>query len=126
MTKKEVLQKFGRILISEVRDEAIDKYEMIATGTMKSAPAIELHDKLSNFGEDQLSVIRQAVVSSIDDVVHNFLWMLEQHEDEVDLLFSEDEDSGKENIRELSDGLSGEIYTEDGWIAKYSNYKENY
>jgi hypothetical protein len=52
--------------------------------------------------------------------------MLEQHEDEVDLLFSEDEDSGKENIRELSDGLSGEIYTEDGWIAKYSNYKENY
>jgi RPA family protein len=126
MTNEELLQKFGQILISEVRDEAIDKYEMIAAGTMKSAPAIELHNKLSQFNEDQLSVVRQTVVSSIDDVIHNFLWMLEQHEDDVDLLYSADEDTDKENIRELSDGLSGEIYTEDGWIAKYSNHKENY
>lgn len=126
MTKEEILQKFGQILISEVRDEAIDKYEMTVSGTMKSAAATEFHNKLNKFSEDQLSVVRQVVVSSIDDVVHNFLWMLEQHEDDLDLFCSEDEGSDKKNIRELSDGLSGEIYTEDGWIAKYSNHKENY
>ena len=126
MKKDEILHKFGRILISEVRDEAIDKYEMIASGTMKSAPAIELHNKLSNFTEDQLSIVRQLVVSSIDDVIHNFLWMLEQHEGDVDLLCGVDGGLNKQNVRELSDGLSGEIYTEDGWISKYSNHRENY
>ncbi len=126
MTKDQILEKFGQILISEVRDEAIDKYQMIAAGTMKSVPAIELHNKLNNFTEDQLSIIRQVVVGSIDDVVHNFLWMLEQHEDDIDIFCSEDEDSTKENVRELSDGLSGEVYTDDGWIAKFSNHKENY
>ena len=126
MTKEKILQKFGQILISEVRDEAIDKYEMTVAGSMKSAPATTLHNKFRQFSEDQLSIVRQAVVNSIDDVLHNFLWMLEQHEDDVDLLCGEDDGSGKENIRELSDGLSGEIYTEDGWIAKYSNHKENY
>lgn len=70
----------------------------------------------------QLSVINQAIVSSIDDVVHNFLWMLEQHED-IDLLCGEDDESAKENVRDLSDGLTGEIYTEDGWIAKFSRYE---
>jgi hypothetical protein len=126
MIKDKVLQKFGQLLVSEVRDEAIDKYEMIATGTMKSVSATELHSKLTNFTEDQLSIVREIVVSSIDDVIHNFLWMLEQHDDDVDLLCSWNGDSDKENIRKLSDGLSGEIYTEDGWIAKFSSYKENY
>jgi len=126
MTKDEILQKFGQLLISEVRDEAINKYEMIAAGTMKSEPAKELHSKFTNFTEGQISIVRQFVVSSIDDVVHNFLWMLEQHEDDIDLLCSKDDSSDKENVRKLSDGLSGEIYTEDGWIAKFSNYKENY
>lgn len=126
MTKQEILQKFGRILISEVRDEAIDKYEMIVGGTMKSVPAIDIHRKLNSFTDEQLSIVRQVVVGSIDDVIHNFLWMLEQHEDDIDLLCGEDEESNKENVCDLSDGLSGEIYTEDGWIAKYSNHKENY
>lgn len=126
MTKDELLEKFGQIMISEVRDEAIDKFQMIAAGKMKSELAVSLHEKLNAFSENERDVIRSVVVSSIDDVIHNFLWMLEQHEEDVNLFCKEDEDSGAENVRELSDGLSGEIYTEDGWIAKFSHYKENY
>jgi hypothetical protein len=123
MTKDELLEKFGQILMSEVRDKAIEKYEMIATGALKSIPAMELNKKLSSFSDEQLSIVRQVVASSIDDVIYNFLWMLEQHEDDIDLTCSEDEDSTKENVRNISDGLSGELYTEDGWIEKFSNYK---
>ncbi|MEW8078334.1 MAG: hypothetical protein AB2748_19045 [Candidatus Thiodiazotropha endolucinida] len=82
--------------------------------------------QLSAFSEDEKDVIRNVVVSSIDDVIHNFLWMLEQHEEDINLYCSADEESGSENVNELSDGLSGELYTEDGWIAKFSKYKENY
>ena len=26
------------------------------------------------------------------------------------------------NLTDLSDGLAGEVYSEDGWIAKFSKY----
>lgn len=124
MTNDKLLEKFGQILMTEVRDEAIEKYEMIVSGRMKSTPAIEFNKKLSALSDDQLSLIREVVVNSIDDVIHNFLWMVEQHEDDVELICSEG--ASKANMNEVSDGLSGEIYTDDGWIALFSKYKENY
>jgi len=122
MTNDKLLEKFGQILMTEVRDEAIEKYEMIVSGKMKSAPALELNKKLSALSEDQLFLIREVVVSSVDDTVHNFLWMLEQHEDDMELTCSKG--ASKANMNEVSDGLSGEIYTDDGWIAQFSKYKE--
>jgi len=124
MTNDKLLEKFGQILMTEVRDEAIEKYEMIVSGRMKSTPAIEVNTKLSALSDDQLSLIREVVVNSIDDVIHNLLWMIEQHEDDVELICSEG--TNKANMNEVSDGLSGEIYTDDGWIALFSKYKENY
>ncbi len=53
----------------KVRDEAIEKFDMIAAGKMNSAPAKNLHEKLDALSEDQLETIRNVVVSSIDDVV---------------------------------------------------------
>ena len=47
------------------------------------------------------------------------------HED-IDILCGKDEQSKKENIKDLSDDLSGEIFSEDGWISTYSKYKENF
>ena len=121
-----LLDKFGRILISEVRDEAIDKLQLIFAGRIKSEAALTLHNKLNAFSQDQKGVIRSLVISSIDDVIHNFLWMLEQHEEDIDLSCGVGNESGKENVRQLSDGLPGEMYSEDGWIARFSKYKENY
>lgn len=57
MTRDKLLEKFGQILITEVRDEAIEKYQMITAGTIKSTPALELHNKLSSFSDKELSVI---------------------------------------------------------------------
>ncbi len=45
------------------------------------------------------------------------LFMIEV-QDEIELLFK------KENLNDLSDGLSGELYTEDGWIKNYSKERE--
>lgn len=123
MTNK-VLDRFGKILISEVRDEVIDKYQMIVSGTMKSQEAINLHNTLiSSFTDNQIDIVRNIMISIVDDAIHNYLWMLEQHEDDIVMLCSQDNGLDKEDIVKLSDGLSGEIYTEDGWIARYSRHK---
>ncbi len=126
MTQKETLEGFGKILMSEVRDESIEQYEMIVAGKLKSPRALAQHKKLSTFNSEQKCVIRDTVVDTVDGVLHFFLWMLEQHEDDIDLNFGECNPAQKENIRDISDGLAGELYTEDGWIAKFSSYKENF
>ncbi|MGI9573310.1 hypothetical protein ACRYJU_04415 [Alloalcanivorax xenomutans] len=125
MRNEQILEKFGQILISEVRDEAIEKFEMVASGRIKSELAQKIHQKLSVFSDDEKKTIRDVVVSSIDDVIHNILWMIEQREEDVSLLCG-GKGVKKEDVNKLSDGLSGEIYSEDGWIAKFSRYKENY
>lgn len=124
MTNKDLLDSFGKLLMSEVRDEAIEKYEMIAQGKIRSKSAQDLNSKLSKLDDEQLSLVREAVVSSIDDVLHNLLWMIEQSDDQITLTCNDENNAV--NIHTISDGLSGEMYTEDGWIAKYSRYKENY
>ena len=45
--------------------------------------------------------------------MYNMLSLFEAHK-EIELLYE------TENIVEESDGFSGELYTEDGWIEKYS------
>lgn len=119
-----LLGQFGQILMSEVRDPAIEKYEMIVEGKMKSARALKLSEGLSSLTHDQLALVREVVLSSIDDVLHNFLWTLEQHERDLELNFSDESD--RANLSYVSDGLAGELYSEDGWIAQHSKYKGDY
>jgi len=109
--------------MAEVRDATIDKYEMIADGTLKSARASELREKLAAFSDEQELVVRELVVSAVDDAIHNLLWMLEQNADEIHLMCGVPETAAKENVSDLSDGLCGELYGEDGWIARFSAYE---
>lgn len=48
--------------------------------------------------------------------------MIEQNE-EYDLIKYTDDEKSFVSLRDISDGLSGELYTEDGWIEKFSTYK---
>ncbi|WP_306352640.1 hypothetical protein [Flavobacterium sp. '19STA2R22 D10 B1'] len=117
MSDKEVLEAFGTVLITAVRDRALDRFNTIESGTLKSEQAIELHQSLKVFTAEQLQVIKTIVNATVDTTLFNVLSMLEQHEDEMQLLME-----GK-NICEISDGLAGELVSSDGWIEKFSKHK---
>ena len=44
------------------------------------------------------------------------LCMIEEHED-IDVQVK------KQNISDISDGLAGELYTEDGWIQRFTKQR---
>ncbi|MHA6636881.1 hypothetical protein ACX3OY_24220 [Citrobacter farmeri] len=122
MSDKELLDSFGQEVMSSVRDQAIFEFEAILTGKMKSASAMKLHNELKVFDKQQVDVLRKTIFTSIDNVIYNALNMLEQNEDSMKLLISED-GNNERNVVEISDGLSGELFTENGWIEKFSKYK---
>lgn len=123
MTESDMLNKFGKMLISQVRDETIEQWERILSGQVKSKRALEIYSEIQlEFDEQAKTLVTNLLTQAVDSTLHNFLYMCEQ-EDNIDIIFKDDEDGGyveEINIKEVSDGLSGELYTEDGWILSYS------
>lgn len=107
------LEKFGEVYIKEVRDNTMETFEKIFDGRMKGLTAQSIQEKLSEFAERQREKILWFITKAVDQSMHNMLFMMEEHK-ELQVIYD------MENIVEDSDGLSGELYTDDGWIKKYS------
>ncbi|MBD7970447.1 epimerase [Paenibacillus gallinarum] len=116
---KPVLDFFGQFLMERIRDEAIDDWERIFQGKMRDNESKKIFETLSTFSPEQVQFIANLFPKIVDTTLHHFLWTLEQEED-INVLVKATE-SKYSNIREISDGLAGELYTEDGWISRFSN-----
>ncbi len=119
MNEKHPLDLFGEYLIKRVRDEAIDDWERISSGKMKDKESQEIFQVLKSFNAEQLEFITNLFPKVIDTTLHHLLWSLEQ--EEINVIIQSGENEELINIREVSDGLAGELYTEDGWISRYSS-----
>lgn len=122
MLDKELLDIFGQKIISSVRDQAIFEFEAMVQGKMKSENMVKLNNELKTFDKNQIEILKKVVLTTIDNVIYNTLNMLEQNEENIRLLVSQDGKNEK-NIVDISDGLSGELFTKKGWVEKFSKYK---
>ena len=116
------LDKFGKFIVENMRDKGIEFYDNLAQGLWKAPSLKLLQEELKQFDEEQLSIIRKCIVSSIDNSIHDFLFALQESSDmnnDVQIVID------GHNICKLSDGLQGELYTEDGWYSKYSSFGES-
>lgn len=115
---KRALDLFGEVLMNRIRDEAIDDWERIFQGKMKDNESKKILDALESFNPVQVKFIIDLFPKIVDTTLHHFLWTLEQEDINVIVKL---EDNKSLNIREISDGLIGELYNEDGWISRFSN-----
>ena len=72
-----------------------------------------IQSKISEFSDEQKKLILSCVVKSIDAGIHDFLFALQDYGTkdfrEVKIMVDEFD------IEQLSDGLQGEIFGENGW-----------
>ncbi len=115
---KGALDLFGRILMTKVRDKAVVDWRKIVDGSMKGEMAEKNHDALASFSEGQRKVFLSLVPSVVDTVLHHLLWTLEQQQDVAIHIRVDGEDV--QDLKEISDGLPGELYSTEGWIARFS------
>jgi len=117
MTDKYILDEFGKQLILSVRDRTIEKFLKITTGALKSPKGRELNQLLKQFDDDQIAVITTLITETVDNALFNFLDMIEEGENGVELIVKQ------KNVNQISDGLAGELLTSDGWISRFSQVK---
>ena len=114
------LDKFGEFIVVNLRDKAIETAEMLLENGSKSPQTKILQDELLTFNAAQKAIVANAVKASIDAAIHDFLFAIEEQadfENDIQIIVNED------NIVEMSDGLQGELFTQDGWLEKYSKIK---
>ncbi|MDJ0942604.1 MAG: hypothetical protein QNJ30_04030 [Kiloniellales bacterium] len=103
------------------RDRAIDRYDLLARGHFKAPRDQELQNDLASLSAAQRDIVRNCVIDCVDGGLHDFLFALQEtadFENEVRVMVD-----GK-NVAEISDGLQGELFSEDGWFARFSAYGE--
>ena len=110
------LNMFGEVLMKDVRDASIHEMDKIIDGKMTGEIAERIQCILKE-KENTVEIIKAITPYIIDRTLDNLLFCIEENTD-IEVLYK------KENVAVLSDGLSGELYSDDGWIEKYSKERK--
>jgi hypothetical protein len=116
---KEPLEKFGAFFVQNLRDKMLYDLDMVLRGAWKAPESQELQKKVSNFSDAEKEIVREVAQKIITTGMHGLLFALQEEADasgDIRLVVN-----GQE-IAKLSDGLHGEIFGDDGWIVRYSQY----
>lgn len=115
-----LLDTFGRELMTQVRDRAISRIDGLLGGSLKGESAVRIRAKFEAASPTELERARLLAVEAVDSTLHLLLVLLEQERGpEIRM----NGIGGTANLRAISDGLAGELYGENGWIARYSAQK---
>ncbi len=117
---KKKLDNFGENFIKSVRDNTLFDFDLIVDGKMKSQRAILLHEQIAKLDNEQVELLKFIIKTFVDKALFNSLFFFEEGDWQIS-----NPSKKIENLSDLSDGLSGELYTEDGWIAKFSKYEKS-
>lgn len=109
------LDKFGEDIIHTVRDSSIERVTDFAKGKYATDEAKRLQEFYASLSGNQKFHFDFLVAFAVDSALFRILRMAEQ--EVIGISYQEVED-----ISEISDGLTGEIYGNNGWIKKYSKF----
>jgi hypothetical protein len=98
---------------------------MTKSGKMKSAEDQLLHKQILKLNPNQIKLVDQIVLDVIETQLHHCMFMFEASATWAITNKDSAENEGLDHLAQLSDGLSGELYSSDGWIEKFSKYKPN-
>lgn len=111
--------KFGAFLVAKLRDAAIDHADALLAAHWKAPGLQSLQADLGRLTAEQRAIVRRCVVEAVDGGIHDFLFALgEEYDSDSSIAIIVD----GHNIATQSDGLHGELYTDDGWYARFSKH----
>jgi len=119
--EQQCIDKFGKFIVQKLRDETIEYYERLAEGTWKAPMIQKLQNQVMHLNKEQKELIQRCIRECVDHGIHEFLFAFQEQSDfdnEIKIIVKD------RNIIEISDGIHGESFGEDGWYARFSKYGE--
>lgn len=109
------LSEFGKVFISNTMDATLNTMYKMTSGTLKGVRAEKMLEILSGLSPNETDKINEVIRMSVETAIFNVLFMLEECDD-IKIMYKD------MDVLEESDGLSGELFGDSGWIKKYSKY----
>ena len=113
------LDKFGKFIVSRRRDKVIEQYEVLEEGGLRSPAVQALQNALGKLTAEEKQIVKQCVIDTLDTALHDTLCAFQESHDLADGI--EIVVDG-ENVAELSGMLHSELFGEQGWYARFSEY----
>lgn len=113
------LDKFGEFYVRNLRDKMLHDIDMLLSGAWKAPSVLNLQKMLADLPEDSRDLIREVAEHMVVTGMHDFLFALQEEADNdgaIRLMVD-----GVEVAKE-SDGMHGEISSDERWIARFSQY----
>ena len=104
--------------MNQVRDPAIVVSRLILSGDGQAPDDRRFLQLVDSLPPESKQLLEQLITQTIDLTIFNFLTLFEQQSDFV-LAAQVEEDVI--DLNELSDGLGGELWGEEGWIEQFSS-----
>lgn len=115
---KNALDIFGEEFIHSIFDRTMKIYgDMIFQKKIKGETAQFVDEQLSGFSDSQRRSVYSILHRAIEDTSCNMLDLFEQNED---LQLAININGAWIDLNKISDGLSGELFGDSGWIEKFS------
>lgn len=121
MAQEDPLDTFGRFVMVHLRDRGIDHLDGLLSGHWKAPSLKKLQNALKRLPESERKLVRRAFLAAFDSAIHDFLFALQEETDTGGSVVARVR--GK-NVATVSDGLHGELFTEEGWYARFSAHGE--
>jgi hypothetical protein len=116
----EALDELGTFLMRDVRDTAIRTSRLIVDGKMHGVAA-DVAGAILQDSQDCRGAVAKLIPMIVDEVLHALLFGIQESQS-IQLLLTIDGQAV--NAADVSDGLQGEPWSNRGWIARFSAYKE--
>ncbi|MBF7093608.1 hypothetical protein IUY40_18920 [Flavobacterium sp. ALJ2] len=113
----EILNEFGKILISQVFD---NQYRFIKNSIEDLSKTEEYKNLFDNMSAIQKNEIENYTREILQGALFNFLNIFEEN-DEYKLIY--EEEGRQVNLLEISEMLKSEPIIENGWIERFSKEK---
>ncbi|MEP7137629.1 MAG: hypothetical protein ABI904_22115 [Chloroflexota bacterium] len=120
-TEKEALDYLGEFLMKNYRDRALSTLEKAFKGDWESKSLQDFQDNLQSLSSEQQEKLFDGFEHIISGALHDLLFNLQEEnhfKNRIKLLVD------GYNVVKISDGIHGEQHGKDGWIEKFSEYKE--
>lgn len=123
MGDEKILELFGKLVMENVRDEAILFSENMIDGNPVIHRVLNYHKEFSDFPEDEREKIKDLCAEIVTGTIALFIDQF-KYQENPQIIYSL-ENKGSVSLNEVSDGLVGELYKNNGWIARYSRKRNS-
>lgn len=118
--KKEIMDAFGELVITDVRDSSLKIAMDIVKRTTANQVKINQYADLADLSVEEQESICDLLSETVTDVIYRFLEAFEENSDKIKLYYNY---NGTDyDLTQVSEKMGSEIarFEDDGWIQKFS------